>query len=330
MNRLSLRFRICVSVCWLLVVARNQAAIANDRLDELLREWQQASAQIRLLETDFKIYQYESIFELERRGTGRLAIDDKGLAYYCILPSRIERNEKSSRRGDDGDRYSLQTITAHRWFILRRMIVRIDDVDRSFVECERDVPLFDEEFFPDPPDLPEEDDAVIDVDASNKDPGDGLTEIRKQSGDDPENSRPMTFFEGVGNFVIGALIGAEISAAINRNAKDWKWAMPEAVPFTRPYLLGMSIDELKDQFRIKLLKESPAEVWLEFKSIGEDPRFERAVLILDLASWRPRALQLFDATDTETVYVFHKMQINRKFKGKGPFQIPKLKGYSRF
>ena len=64
--------------------------------------------------------------------------------------------------------------------------------------------------------------------------------------------------------------------------------------------------------QIKLLKQTETEVWLQLIPIrrAELVALERAVLILDVTRYVPKAVQMFDPTGSETVHVFQNVKIN--------------------
>ncbi len=105
----------------------------------------------------------------------------------------------------------------------------------------------------------------------------------------------------------------------------------------RPFLLGMPVEALRKQFEIELVRQTDTEVWLRFIPIWRDDAalFERATLILSKDRYVPKAIQMIDATGSETVHVFKNVQINLVREGEvGPAGVenlerPDLRGYRR-
>lgn len=137
-------------------------------LDDVLKRWEQASTHIERLDCTFGCYKYDNTFEIERRGTGSIAVDRQGLAVYRRGSMEIAPGEKSRRIGKDGEPYELRADTPERWHWTGESIVHVDEAQRTF----EIIPLPAElqvarGFRPDPPELPQ-DDGIVRVNAPSK------------------------------------------------------------------------------------------------------------------------------------------------------------------
>jgi TIGR03009 family protein len=104
-----------------------------------------------------------------------------------------------------------------------------------------------------------------------------------------------------------------------------------------PFLLGMPPDKAKARYRFKLIKKvGDDRVWIEVKpKLALDAaEWVRAYLLLNLVSFLPERVSLFNpAGSTETVYIFHEIEVNKRgilqtFFAGDPFK-PFLGAYRR-
>ena len=292
---------------------------ADSRLEEILREWEIASSKFRRLESKFSLIKYDPIFEVEQRGAGSLAVNTDGRAYYEVTPATINRKERSQKVGKDGNRFILQSVEHERWHWTRKSVIKVNEKERTFEEYALRRESEDSDYHPDPPALPDDDEA------SNEDLA-FAEETAPSTADDLErhDTKRPTFLEAVIGYVI-------VMAIVLPNLESGFAALSESFEtfwLARPFLLGMEIGELKQRFDVTLLKETAAEVRLQFTPINKDRcHFDRAVLVLSINDYRPIALKLIDPTGAATVHVFTDVQINSRSGFADPFNRPNLKGY---
>lgn len=99
------------------------------------------------------------------------------------------------------------------------------------------------------------------------------------------------------------------------------------LPLAKPFFLGLPAKQLKGRFKIKVMKESDDELWLQLIPRREEDsgNLQKAVLILDRQRWLPRAIKMIDPTGCETVHVFQKVKVN---SAEGDdLSKPNLEGY---
>ncbi len=95
--------------------------------------------------------------------------------------------------------------------------------------------------------------------------------------------------------------------------------IPDSVEFAlaRPFLLGMPAADLRRHFDVTLVKAVDMDVWLEF--VPKDKRrrdfWTRGTLILNAASYSPKALKTVDPTGAETVHVFRNVTVTYSKEG---------------
>lgn len=325
MGRLGLCF--CVAVSLLSIPATAQHAGANDRVDAILRDWQASTSRIRHLECSFSLFRYDPVFEIEKRGTGSLAVDTQGRAFYKVGPVTIDKSEKSRHRSKDGYPYDLQTVLPERWYWTQTSTLQIDDSDRVVIEWMRPDSATSGEFQPEPPALPEDDD----TEAAGREvavASDLPDTLEKQRNPSDRATTHHSLCEAVVGYVVlvavvAALPLADFDAALQ--------SVYEEFPMARPFLLGMPIADLKQRFHISLLMETATEVHLRFVPTKKNAcQFDQAEMILRVADWMPVALKQVDGTGTITVHVFQDVRINPNgISCPDPFSPPNLKGYRR-
>ena len=80
-----------------------------------------------------------------------------------------------------------------------------------------------------------------------------------------------------------------------------------------PFLFGMSADELRRRYWLKITKETPGEIWLEAYPLQREDaaNFRVAQLILNTESYLPRAIKLHDPNGKDSrVYTLHNLKAN--------------------
>jgi hypothetical protein len=99
------------------------------------------------------------------------------------------------------------------------------------------------------------------------------------------------------------------------------------VLFLKPFTLGMPADQLKKRFKIRQLKETGDELWLELIPRGAEDfgDIEKIIVILDRRTWQTRALKLYDPTGCQNVYILHVVKVNSEVAD--DLAKPNLEGY---
>jgi hypothetical protein len=326
-----------------LAVVQERNPQAHD-LDVILAEWEQATAKIQRLDCTFTRFSYDPTFEIERRATGSLAVDQRGRAVYRLAPAQIKPGEKSKKRSKAGDPYTLQAAAPQRWHWTDKSVFRVDETERTFDEIvfpvafpfERIVfPVAfpaavraNRKFHPDPPALPVDDDRP----RADEPPVPEQPAPHRNKRDAHAKSAESIFGEWIRNFAFGAPVNAAPTktswAAFNEQLKTFYLA--------RPFLLGMPVEPLRKQFKIELVHQTDTEVWLRFipKRLADAGLFERATLILSRDRYVPKAIQMIDPTGLETVHVLQNVQIKPVREGVAPagaenLERPDLRGYRR-
>lgn len=289
------------------------------RLEGILQEWEKASSRFRRLESRFSQFKYDPIFEVEQRGAGSLAVSTDGRAYYEVTPVTINRQERSQKVGKDGNRFVLQSVQHERWHWTGKSVIKVDEKERTYEEVALRREPEDGDFHPDPPALPDDDE---------ESPED-LALVGEITSATPEDTAGQTTKRAT--FLEAAICYLVVIAIVVPNFESGfaaRLAPVETFWLARPFLLGMPIADLKQQFHVTLLKEKAAEVWLQFTPIKKDSRhFDRAILILAHDDYHPIALKQIDPTGSETVHIFTDVKINSRGGFVDPFDRPNLKGF---
>jgi hypothetical protein len=253
------------------------------------------------VDAQFARYRYDKHFEVERRATGTLAADWAGRAVYRLIPATIAPGEQSKKKSRNGEPYTLKADDADRWHWTGETVIRVDDRARVFEEMDLRQGFPDTEFVPEAPPLPDESlDDDTDQPAGNRTrPVTNTPQARAAN-----SSRAHPWF---GDVLLSLIVGVLFQRAMG----DLHDSMRE-FPLSRPFLLGMPAAELKEAFRIELMSQNDAEVWLKLspKRPRERALYERAILILKRDDYTPRALKLADLTGGEMVHVFSDVQFN--------------------
>ncbi len=292
----------------------------DPELETILREWEQACAGRNRLDARFTRYKYDHTFEVEKRATGSLAVDDWGRAVYRIVSANLAPGEQSSKQNRSGAPYRLQADDAERWHWTGKMVIRIDDQERTFKEIEFPRRSADGSFVPDPPALPEE--------MPNE--GDELA-AQERVAAEPEPASPalpqelpppattMTLRERLDAIVILSLFA--VAALANDKPVSHDSMALGLDAFTevfrefvlpRQFLLGTTAKDLKRRFHVRLVKQSDTEIRLEFRPREKRDQlgFDRFILILRRGTYAPMALKIVDVTGAESVHVFSDVRIN--------------------
>lgn len=317
-------------VIGLLVRPPSGPPLAASELDTILKEWESAASRIRRLDCDFSRFQYDPDFEIEKRGTGSLAVDRTGRAFYKIAPTVIRPGALGRKFGKDGSRLQLQADRAERWYWTSDRVIRVDDVERTFDEFALSGRTEPREFLPEPPALPE-DDPCPDDNAPTAVAG--QDRLGPQTNGPPHGERPMSIQEVVVGWVLAAAIASSFQKV------DWPafyesfYESIQEFWLARPFLLGMPAAELRMRFQIELLSQTETDILLQFVPKWKSDRvsYSRAVLMLTKEKYKPRALQMFDPDGRETVHVFKDVRVNSNWQDvylrRDPLNGPDLRGY---
>jgi hypothetical protein len=151
-----------------LVASTNPAAVASvparpglrsddpANLERVLKEWYQAASRIERLDCNFVRMKYDTVFEVEFRSIGTLAIDRTGSALYRLDRDPSAQGKISRKIGRSGLPYELQDDTPERWYWTRDRVLQINDSDHTYEVATNPRVTPDGEFRPDPPELPQE------------------------------------------------------------------------------------------------------------------------------------------------------------------------------
>jgi hypothetical protein len=289
-------------------------AQADPRLEHILAEWERAASEIRRRDCTFARFKYDTTFDVERRGTGSLAIDDEGRAAYKIMPASIAAGQVSRRIDRGGMPYKLELDACERWHWTGKNVIRVNESDRTFEELTipaagagKSVTPVDpvtDDFRPDPPPLPEDEQPSPELPKSNDGPSDNDLALCKTPIPLTEKTNPAGKEKAptLSEWFAGVVFGIALVSALS-HADPEAWAQAPMFPLPRAFLFGTRVDELKQQFRIKLLKENEIEAWLQFEPRVNNCQFNRAILILSTRDYKPSAIKLVDELGGETVHI---------------------------
>lgn len=269
---------------------------AQDALETVLEKWEAASVSRHRFDAKFHRFKYDRTFQIEFRGSGRLAVDDSGIASYRIDPVDC-RGAISKLRGDAGHFYEIKPEQPELLYWTGEGLIRVHETDRTY-ELLPPAARSDDERRPDPPSLPEE----------------GLQNPKRS----PVSLIAVTkAIEAV--FVGIVLAPGFLSSDFRKELDDFAADLKELCrqfPFARPYLLGPTADSLHRRFEIELLNQTVTKVTLRFvPKLKSDQRlYKECLLVLSKADYTPLAIKIIDQVNSETVHVFDDIQLNRDAK----------------
>jgi TIGR03009 family protein len=82
-----------------------------------------------------------------------------------------------------------------------------------------------------------------------------------------------------------------------------------------PFLFGMKADQAKRRYKLSLNKSSTkTDIWLDVvpRLAKDSANWTKARVIIDAATFRPKAVKLVDPTGAESVHVFKNVEVNPK------------------
>jgi hypothetical protein len=294
-------------------------------LDDILRAWEQAAAQRGRLDCNFTRFRYDPTFEVETRGEGSLAVDRLGRGAYRIGPATIPAGAVVNKRNRAGVPYALKAETSDRWHWTGTNVIRMNETERTFEETKRRAKVQNGEFQPDSPELPK--------DASPPKAPEPINRPAAPPQPDAEPKFRVTLPEFFAGIVLGFAI---VHALSNFEPAD---VVIERFRLARTFLLGTPARELRERFDVTILKQTDAEIWLKFRPRRQEDvaSLQHITLILDVASYLPRAIKETDPTGTESVYVFKDVSVTDArdnatiilLPGREPLDRPNLAGYAR-
>jgi hypothetical protein len=336
--------------------ASRQATGVDPKLEGILQKWEKASARIRRLDCAFSRFTYDKTFDIERRATGRLAIDTEKRGMYTVAPVTYAPGEVSKRHTRDGRPFQLRPDDPYRWHWTGDAVILVDEKERTFEEIAyplqragRDAAIggkpatsagaspldgSEGEFRPEAPTLPDDGELPATTALADPQSENGASSSAGGPASIPASqSRPQerqpTFSESLAGLICAIVFG-QFRCEIDQSS--WLEAMCE-FPIPRIFLLGMKSDELQQRFRIELLKQTDSEVWLQFRprQPADARRCDRAILILSTAEYKPVAIKLVDVTGREIVHVFMDVRSNpHPYPYARPYlEFPDLTGYRR-
>lgn len=106
----------------------------DSELDTILRDWERVAAKRCRVDARFQRWQYDHVFGVEFRCTGRLAVDTKGRADYEVVPTELDPQQTSKRIGIDGRHFTLRRDRAERWHWTGNSVILIDKAERTYEE----------------------------------------------------------------------------------------------------------------------------------------------------------------------------------------------------
>lgn len=114
------------------VAAAPEEFPVTKELEDLLREWEQKSSQIKSVHGTHVRTVYNLVFEEERRASGTFFLRTPDMGRIDLVGTKPKSGEKSSRLGANGVPFRLQADNSERWICTGKEIVAINDEEKSY------------------------------------------------------------------------------------------------------------------------------------------------------------------------------------------------------
>ncbi|TWU14899.1 hypothetical protein CA54_37690 [Symmachiella macrocystis] len=111
--------------------AEKPAATSPELLD-LLQKWEAASHQGEVVEIQFERYVYDHTFFTERRGIGRLVVQQPNQGLLELKPMPIQSEETSTGKDPNGLPYDLRPTSPMLWYWDGKHLNQIDTKEKSY------------------------------------------------------------------------------------------------------------------------------------------------------------------------------------------------------
>lgn len=294
-----------IASCVLLMFAGSvpaQQPVPKQALDlqRIIRDWQVAQSQIDRLDARFTYTQHDEVFNVTISGQGLTSVDRAGRAFYQLKPKPLgEGGPRSIERG--GRRHHIKPAANEEWHWTDTHIIKVDHANREYenvVLPEEDRHQPDSRprrLRPAPPPLPEE----VPPERAT-----APSEINLLAATSPEPP-PLP-------------VDVKSPVPIREPQDTWwtSWFRFFAFrhPIFQPFLLNLVPETLQRRFQIQMTKQTDTEVWLEFtpRSQPDLSVFSKAYLILNVPTYRPKALKIVDySLNRASVWVFSDVRINQ-------------------
>jgi beta-lactamase regulating signal transducer with metallopeptidase domain len=126
---------------WLELVQDHAAdappATVPQKLEEVLREWEEKTARITHLRGEHRQYQYDEIFRIEKRAVGEFWYEAPDKARIDFNPAPLEDTQTgmplvSRKSGASGQPYKLETVEPVTWLCDGKSIIQIEHETKTY------------------------------------------------------------------------------------------------------------------------------------------------------------------------------------------------------
>lgn len=113
-----------------------RAGVAEDEispeLETLLKQWEQKSSQIKILEGKHKRTTYNLVFETEQLASGVFYLETPDKGRIDLVGTKPKNNEKSSRLGKSGHPFRLEEGHGEKWICSGQEVIAVNEEEKSY------------------------------------------------------------------------------------------------------------------------------------------------------------------------------------------------------
>lgn len=104
----------------------------SPELETLLKQWEQKSSQIKMLEGKHKRTTYNLVFETEQIASGVFYLETPDKGRIDLVGTKPDKNEKSSRIGKSGKPFRLEEGPGEKWICSGQEIIAVNEEEKSY------------------------------------------------------------------------------------------------------------------------------------------------------------------------------------------------------
>lgn len=104
----------------------------SPELETLLKQWEQKSSQIKILEGKHKRTTYNLVFETEQIASGVFYLETPDKGRIDLVGTKPGKNEKSSRIGKSGKPFRLEEGPGEKWICSGQEIIAVNEEEKSY------------------------------------------------------------------------------------------------------------------------------------------------------------------------------------------------------
>lgn len=125
----------------LLSVDATRGDEAATRIAQILQSWEAASAIIKNFDAKFTRYDYDDVFEIEKRATGRLYFEAPNKGRLEIRGAVVTGNSQSRKKNASGDSFRAISDFPQTWIWNKGRVLKLNDAEKMYETIDLQVEL---------------------------------------------------------------------------------------------------------------------------------------------------------------------------------------------